>query len=60
VGNAAEFDGLIIISGINDLGGCALAIAYKSDANDVQPEDFVVFSVNHQCIWTRFTDFQGV
>jgi hypothetical protein len=45
--------------GIDDLGGCALAIAYKSDVNDVKPEDMVVFSVNHQCIWTRYTDFPG-
>lgn len=48
---------LIHSNGINDLGGCALAIAYKSDVNDVKPEDLVVFSVNHQCIWNRFTDF---
>lgn len=45
-------------NGLDDLGGCALAIAYKSDATQVQPEDFVVFSVNHRCIWDRFTDFQ--
>ncbi|CAE6451815.1 unnamed protein product [Rhizoctonia solani] len=42
----------------NDLGGCALAIAYKSEASEVKPEDFVVFSVNHRCVWDRFTDFQ--
>ncbi|KAF7327407.1 hypothetical protein MKEN_00318500 [Mycena kentingensis (nom. inval.)] len=33
-------------NGLDDLTGCALAIAYKSDARDVQPEDFTVFSVN--------------
>ncbi|KAJ7056730.1 hypothetical protein C8F01DRAFT_1372706 [Mycena amicta] len=44
--------------GLDDLTGCALAIAYKNDARDVQPEDFVVFSVNQICVWTRFTDFQ--
>ncbi|KAK7461845.1 hypothetical protein VKT23_008274 [Stygiomarasmius scandens] len=45
-------------TGFDDLTGCALAIAYKSDARDVQPEDFTVFSVNQTCVWTRFTDFQ--
>ncbi|KAI0090273.1 hypothetical protein BDY19DRAFT_1087507 [Irpex rosettiformis] len=45
-------------TGIDDVKGCALAIAYKSDAHDVQPEDFAVFSVNHTCVWYRFTDFQ--
>ncbi|KAH7341923.1 hypothetical protein B0J17DRAFT_693959 [Rhizoctonia solani] len=49
---------LIHTNGLNDLGGCALAIAYKSDASQVQPEDFVVFSINQRCIWDRFTDFQ--
>ena len=45
-------------TGINDLFGCALAITYKSDVTQVQPEDFTVFSVNQTCVWTRFTDFQ--
>jgi hypothetical protein len=45
-------------NGFNDLEGCALAIAYKNDVTAVQPEDFTVFSVNHTCVWTRFTDFQ--
>jgi len=45
-------------NGINDLMGCGLAIAYKSDAKSVQPEDFTIFSVNQTCVWTRFTDFQ--
>jgi len=44
--------------GLDDLEGCALAIAYKSDVRAVQPEDFTVFSVNQTCVWTRFTDFQ--
>ena len=29
--------------------GCALAIAYKSNVKDVKPEDFVVFTVVHDC-----------
>ncbi|EKM57794.1 uncharacterized protein PHACADRAFT_251644 [Phanerochaete carnosa HHB-10118-sp] len=45
-------------TGINDLFGCSMAIAYKSDVTQVQPEDFTVFSVNQTCVWTRFTDFQ--
>jgi hypothetical protein len=45
-------------NGINDLGGCALAVAYKSNANDTQPEDFVVFSVNHTCVWNLHTHFE--
>ncbi|PSR74247.1 hypothetical protein PHLCEN_2v9991 [Hermanssonia centrifuga] len=45
-------------TGIDDLFGCSLAIAYKSDVTQVQPEDFTVFSVNQTCVWTRFTDFQ--
>lgn len=44
-------------NGINDLGGCALAIAYNDDANNVQPDDFVVFSVNYTCVWTLHTSF---
>ncbi|OBZ72041.1 hypothetical protein A0H81_07553 [Grifola frondosa] len=44
-------------TGLSDVKGCALAIAYKSNARDVQPEDFTVFSVNQTCVWTRFTDF---
>jgi len=44
--------------GLDELEGCALAIAYKNDVRAVQPEDFTVFSVNHTCVWTRFTDFQ--
>ncbi|KAJ3899590.1 hypothetical protein F5879DRAFT_502159 [Lentinula edodes] len=45
-------------TGFDDLKGCALAIAYKSNASEVVPEDFTVFSVNQTCVWTRFTDFQ--
>ncbi|KIP08019.1 hypothetical protein PHLGIDRAFT_117567 [Phlebiopsis gigantea 11061_1 CR5-6] len=45
-------------TGIDDVKGCALAITYKSDVTAVQPEDFAVFSVNHTCVWTRFTNFQ--
>ncbi|KAG6833342.1 hypothetical protein H0H87_008518 [Tephrocybe sp. NHM501043] len=45
-------------TGLSDVTGCALAIAYQSDARSVKPEDFTVFSVNQTCVWTRFTDFQ--
>ncbi|KAF8057592.1 hypothetical protein FPV67DRAFT_1724500 [Lyophyllum atratum] len=45
-------------TGPDDLTGCALAIAYKSDARDVKPEEFTVFSVNQTCVWTRFTEFR--
>jgi len=41
----------------NLLRGCALAIAYKSDAKQVKPEDFVVFSVQHRCVKDRKTQF---
>jgi hypothetical protein len=63
----STFNRLIIISamlesslatGLDDVTGCALAITYKSDVKQIQPEDFTVFSVNHTCVWTRFTDFQ--
>lgn len=37
--------------------GCALAIAYKSDVHDVQPDDFTIFSVNHTCVWYQNTAF---
>ena len=45
-------------NGFDDLEGCALAITYKSDVNQVKPEDFTVFSVNQTCVWTRHTEFQ--
>ncbi|KAL1949687.1 hypothetical protein VTO73DRAFT_8568 [Trametes versicolor] len=44
-------------TGISDVKGCALAIAYESDVTKIQPEDFTVFSINQTCVWTRFTDF---
>ena len=34
----------------SQLLGCGLAIAYKSEFKDVKPQDFTVFSVNHQCV----------
>ncbi|KAI5840628.1 hypothetical protein BZA05DRAFT_16288 [Tricharina praecox] len=37
--------------------GCGLAIAYKSKFTDVKPEDFAVFSVNHQCVKQLKTTF---
>ena len=40
-----------------DTKGCALAIAYNSDPKSIQPEDFVVFSVNHTCVWSLNTAF---
>ncbi|CDZ98469.1 hypothetical protein [Phaffia rhodozyma] len=40
------------------LGGCALAIAYESDVTKVKPEDFVVLSVNHECVWKRKVNFE--
>ncbi|KIP10435.1 hypothetical protein PHLGIDRAFT_125488 [Phlebiopsis gigantea 11061_1 CR5-6] len=42
----------------SDAAGCALGIAYKSDFNDVQPEDFVIFSVIHTCPWYLNNNFQ--
>lgn len=44
-------------TGESDVTGCAMAIAPKSNARDVRPEDFVIFSINHKCVWTRFTKF---
>ncbi|KAJ3978495.1 hypothetical protein F5890DRAFT_1597425 [Lentinula detonsa] len=46
------------MTGFDDLKGCALAIAYNSNASEVIPENFTVFSVNQTCVWTRFTDFE--
>ncbi|CAE6340628.1 unnamed protein product [Rhizoctonia solani] len=45
-------------NGISGLGGCGLAIAYKDDVRAVKPEDFAIFSVNHRCVWNRFTKFE--
>ena len=44
--------------GIDDVKGCALSIAYNSDFNSVQPEDLVVISVNHLCVWNLHTPFE--
>lgn len=44
-------------TGLSDVKGCALAIAYKSNVSEVQPADFTVFSVNQTCVWNRYTDF---
>jgi len=33
-----------------DVAGCSLGIAYKSSIKSVNPEDFVIFSVAHDCI----------
>ncbi|PRP89596.1 hypothetical protein PROFUN_00860 [Planoprotostelium fungivorum] len=33
----------------SDVAGCVLGIAYKSDRFQVKPEDFVIFSVAHDC-----------
>ncbi|KAF9223310.1 hypothetical protein BS17DRAFT_808781 [Gyrodon lividus] len=44
-------------TGLSDVKGCGLAIAYKSNATEVQPGDFTIFSVNQTCVWNRFTDF---
>jgi hypothetical protein len=40
-----------------DVAGCALGIAYKSDINAVRPEDFVIFSVVHDCIARQLQAF---
>ena len=40
-----------------NLMGCALAIAFKSNPYDVQPEDFTVMSVQEQCVRQRDTVF---
>ncbi|KAH7884632.1 hypothetical protein F5I97DRAFT_1929481 [Phlebopus sp. FC_14] len=45
-------------TGIDDVKGCALAIVPESDPSKIQPEDFVIFSVNQTCVWNRFTEFQ--
>lgn len=41
-----------------DVKGCALAIADKTDGKDVQPDDFTIFSVNQSCVWYLNTEFQ--
>lgn len=42
----------------NQILGCGLAIAYKSNANDVRQEDFAVFSINTNCVRDLKTVFQ--
>lgn len=37
--------------------GCGLSIAYTSDENSVQPEDFAVISTDYNCPWKRRVDF---
>lgn len=39
-------------------GGCALAIAYKDDQYAVTPEDFVIFSVAHDCPTRQLQDHE--
>jgi hypothetical protein len=45
-------------TGIDDVKGCALAVAYKSDVKELQPEDFTVFSVNQTCVWHLHTYYE--
>jgi len=40
-----------------DVAGCAIGIAYKSDQASVQPEDFVIVSVVHDCIARQLQAF---
>ncbi|KIJ62866.1 hypothetical protein HYDPIDRAFT_30011 [Hydnomerulius pinastri MD-312] len=44
-------------TGLSDVKGCGLAIAYKSNATEVQPDDFTIFSINQTCVWDRYTNF---
>ncbi|OSX58817.1 hypothetical protein POSPLADRAFT_1049008 [Postia placenta MAD-698-R-SB12] len=44
-------------TGIDDVMGCALAIAYKGNGSEVQPDDFTIFSVNQTCVWYLNTEF---
>ena len=39
------------------MAGCAIGIAYKSEQSEVQPEDFVIFSVVHDCIARQLQTF---
>ncbi|MGG6497384.1 UNVERIFIED_CONTAM: hypothetical protein NY603_31130, partial [Bacteroidetes bacterium 56_B9] len=43
---------------LHDVTGCAIAIAYESDADKVKPEDFVVISTNYTCPWFKEVDFE--
>lgn len=38
--------------------GCGFAIAYKSDFNQLKPEDFTVISINGKCPFYKTADFQ--
>lgn len=46
------------VNQLKDVKGCGLSIAYKSDANDLVPEDFTVISTNYTCPWFKHVDFQ--
>ncbi|ODO08084.1 hypothetical protein I350_03667 [Cryptococcus amylolentus CBS 6273] len=41
-----------------DVKGCGIAIAYKSNVYDIQPKDFTVITVNYTCPWKKHVDFQ--
>ncbi|KAI0749347.1 hypothetical protein C8Q80DRAFT_1161505 [Daedaleopsis nitida] len=45
-------------TGLDDVKGCALAIAYQSDVHALKPDDFTIFSVNHTCVWDLNTEFE--
>ena len=36
--------------GPDNVKGCAMGIAYKSDIKEVKPEDITIFSVNTKCV----------
>ncbi|GAA5901627.1 hypothetical protein JCM5296_003337 [Sporobolomyces johnsonii] len=40
------------------LAGCALGIADVTDINDATLDNFVIFSVQQECVWQRNTTFQ--
>ncbi|GAA5908398.1 hypothetical protein JCM6882_007926 [Rhodosporidiobolus microsporus] len=40
------------------IAGCALGIADVMDPEDATPDNFVVFSVQHECVVTRNTTFE--
>ncbi|KAF8553904.1 hypothetical protein OG21DRAFT_1497392 [Imleria badia] len=44
-------------TGIDDVKGCGLGIAYKSNVSEIQPADFTIFSINQTCVWNRYTNF---
>ncbi|KAG9006722.1 hypothetical protein FRB93_008454 [Tulasnella sp. JGI-2019a] len=45
-------------NGFADVGGTAIAIVDKMDAKSIQPEDFVVFTVNQTSPWITETYYQ--